>query len=41
MRRSIAMLSTGAWAMKREQALVALDSLVRALRWRQDHSTCD
>lgn len=35
-RRSIAMLRPGAWAMKREQALVALDFLVRALRWRQE-----
>ncbi len=35
-RRSIAMLRPGAWAMKREQALVALDSLVRILRWRQE-----
>jgi hypothetical protein len=31
-RRSIAMLSPGAWAMRREQALAALDSLVRCLR---------
>ncbi len=31
-RRSVAMLPPGAWAMRREQALEALGSLVGALR---------
>lgn len=32
LRRSVAMLSPGAWALKREPALAALDLLVNRLR---------
>jgi len=34
-RRSVAMLSPGAWAMRREQALVALGALVECERGAQ------
>lgn len=37
-RRSVAMLSPGAWALKREQALAALGLLVALLRQARDQA---